>query len=296
MVGDKPGRPRLVFGGRELDLSRPLVMGVVNVTPDSFSDGGRNFDPGIAVANALRLVQEGADLLDVGGESTRPGSEPVLAAEELRRVLPVIEALASRVAVPISIDTTKAEVAARAAAAGATIANDVSGLRFEPELADVARERGMALVLMHSRGRPKDMQRAPSYEDTVGEVVGELGEALERASARGVPREATIVDPGIGFAKRPGDNLVLLGAIPRLRAALARPVLVGPSRKAFLGVVTGAPVDRRGPGTLAAVAVAVYCGAEMVRVHDVAEARQAADVAAAIRDGRPAGGPRCLSC
>ncbi|MBI5501911.1 MAG: dihydropteroate synthase [Deltaproteobacteria bacterium] len=290
MAGEERGAPRLVLRGRELDLARPLVMGIVNVTPDSFSDGGRNLAPDVAVAHALRLVEEGADVLDVGGESTRPGSDPVPAEEELRRVLPVIAALSSRVAVPISIDTTKAEVAERAAAAGATMANDVSGLRFEPELADVARRRGMALVLMHSRGRPKDMQQSPSYADTVGEVIAELGEALERALARGVPREAVMVDPGIGFAKRPEDNLALLGAIPRLRAALGRPVLVGPSRKAFLGVVTGAPVERRLPGTLAAVAVAVYCGAEMVRVHDVAEARQAADVAAAIRAGRPAGG------
>lgn len=289
MTGDEAGRPRLFFGGREVDLGRPLVMGIVNVTPDSFSDGGRNFDPAIAVASALRLVEDGADVLDVGGESTRPGSEAVSSEEELRRVLPVIEALAGRVQVPISIDTTKAEVVDRAAAAGATIANDISGLRFEPELADVVRRRGLGLVLMHSRGRPKDMQEAPHYDDTVGEVIGELERALERATARGVPREAVLIDPGIGFAKRPEDNLALLAAVPRLRAELGRPVLVGPSRKAFLGVVTGAPVQRRLPGTLAAVAVAVYCGADMVRVHDVAEARQAVDVAAAIRAGRPGG-------
>jgi dihydropteroate synthase len=289
MTGDEAGRPRLFFGGREVDLGRPLVMGIVNVTPDSFSDGGRNFDPAIAVASALRLVEDKADVLDVGGESTRPGSEAVSSEEELRRVLPVIEALAGRVQVPISIDTTKAEVVDRAAAAGATIANDISGLRFEPELADVVRRRGLGLVLMHSRGRPKDMQEAPHYDDTVGEVIGELERALERATARGVPREAVLIDPGIGFAKRPEDNLALLAAVPRLRAELGRPVLVGPSRKAFLGVVTGAPVQRRLPGTLAAVAVAVYCGADMVRVHDVAEARQAVDVAAAIRAGRPGG-------
>ena len=264
-------------------------MGIVNVTPDSFSDGGRNFDPAVAVAAALRLVEDGEDVLDIGGESTRPGSGAVSAEEELRRVLPVIEELALRVRVPISIDTTKAEGADRAAAAGATMVNDISGLRFEPELADVVRARGMGLVLMHSRGRPKDMQQAPHYDDAVGEVIGELGGALERATARGVLREAILVDPGIGFAKRPEDNLALLGAVSRLRSTLNRPVLVGPSRKAFLGVVTGAPVERRLPGTLAAVAVAVYCGADMVRVHDGAEARQAVDVAAALRTGRPGG-------
>jgi dihydropteroate synthase len=284
--------PRLRFAGRELGLDRPLIMGIVNVTPDSFSDGGSFLDPGVAVEHALRLIADGADILDIGGESTRPGSDPVSAAEELRRVLPVFEALAGRVAVPLSIDTTKAVVAERAAAAGATLANDVSGLRFEPELADVVRERGLGLVLMHSRGRPKDMQQAPHYEDTVGEVIGELGEALGRAAAHGVPAEATVVDPGLGFAKRPQDNLALLGAVPRLREALRRPVLVGPSRKAFLGLVTGAPVERRVPGTLAAVAVAVYGGVEMVRVHDVAEARQAADVAAAIRAGCVPGSAR----
>jgi dihydropteroate synthase len=278
--------PRLVFGGREIDLARPLVMGIVNVTPDSFSDGGRNFAAEVAVANALRLAADGADILDVGGESTRPGSDPVPLQEELRRVLPVVEALAARCGVPISIDTMKAEVADRAAAAGAVLANDVSGLRFQPELADVVRRRGLGLVLMHSRGRPKDMQQAPHYDDAVGEVTWELQDALGRAVARGVPREATVLDPGIGFAKRPQDNLVLLRAIPRLRASLGRPLLVGPSRKAFLGAVTGAPVERRLPGTLAAVAVAVYSGAAMVRVHDVAEARQAVDVAAAIRAGR----------
>jgi dihydropteroate synthase len=292
MPQDEGTSPRLRFAGRELGLDRPLIMGIVNVTPDSFSDGGSFLDPGVAVEHALRLVADGADILDIGGESTRPGSDPVSAAEELRRVLPVFEALAGRVAVPLSIDTTKAVVVERAAAAGAALVNDVSGLRFEPELADVVRERGLGLVLMHSRGRPKDMQQAPYYEDTVGEVIGELGEALGRAAAHGVPAEATVVDPGLGFAKRPQDNLALLRAVPRLREALRRPVLVGPSRKAFLGLVTGAPVERRVPGTLAAVAVAVYGGVEMVRVHDVAEARQAADVAAAIRAGRVPGSAR----
>jgi hypothetical protein len=198
--------PRLRFAGRELGLDRPLIMGIVNVTPDSFSDGGSFLDPGVAVEHALRLIADGADILDIGGESTRPGSDPVSAAEELRRVLPVFEALAGRVAVPLSIDTTKAVVAERAAAAGATLANDVSGLRFEPELADVVRERGLGLVLMHSRGRPKDMQQAPHYEDTVGEVIGELGEALGRAAGgvgpAGGARRARGGDRG-----RPGARL-----------------------------------------------------------------------------------------
>lgn len=280
---------RLRFAGREVGLVRPLVMGIVNVTPDSFSDGGRFAAPEAAVAHGLRLAADGADLLDVGGESTRPGSEPVDAAEELRRVLPVVTELARRAGVPVSIDTTKAVVADRAAAAGAVLVNDISGLRFDPELADVVRERDLGLVLMHSRGRPKDMQAAPRYDDVLGEVGRELGEALARAAARGVAVEATILDPGLGFAKRLEDNLALLAALPALRARLGRPLLVGPSRKSFIGGVTGAGPDARLPGTLAAVAAAVLGGAELVRVHDVAEARQAADVAAAIRGARGAG-------
>jgi len=259
-------------------------MGIVNVTPDSFSDGGCFADPRAAIDHGLRLVQDGADWIDVGGESTRPGSDPVPADEEIRRVLPVVEALASRAGVPISIDTVKATVADRAAAAGDTLANDVSGLRFDPELADVVRERRMGLVLMHSRGRPKDMQTDPHYADPVAEVTAELAEALERAASRGVPADATLVDPGLGFAKRLEHNLRLLASIPAL-AALGRPILVGPSRKSFIGAVTGDPVDRRLEGTLAAAAIAVFGGAHVIRVHDVAAARRAALVAAAIRDG-----------
>ncbi|MBN1771052.1 MAG: dihydropteroate synthase, partial [Deltaproteobacteria bacterium] len=228
-------------------------------------------------------------LLDVGGESTRPGSEPVDVAEELRRVLPVVTELARRAGVPVSIDTTKAVVADRAAAAGAVLVNDVSALRFDLELADVVRDRRLGLVLMHSRGRPKDMQQDPCYDDVLAEVVRELGEALARAAARGVPVEATIVDPGLGFAKRLEDNLALLAGLPALRAGLGRPVMVGPSRKSFIGGLTGAGPEARLPGTLAAVAAAVLGGAELVRVHDVREARQAADVAAAIRGARRAG-------
>lgn len=280
---------RLRFAGREHGLGRPLVMGIVNVTPDSFSDGGRFAEPEAAIAHGLALAARGADLLDVGGESTRPGSEPVDAAEELRRVLPVVTELARRSGVPVSIDTTKAVVADRAAAAGAMLVNDISALRFDPELADVVRARDLGLVLMHSRGRPKDMQDAPRYDDVVGEVTRELGEALARAAARGVAAAATIVDPGLGFAKRLEDNLALLAGLPALRAGLGRPLLVGPSRKSFIGGLTGAGAESRLPGTLAAVAVAVLAGAELVRVHDVVEARQAADVAAAIRGARRAG-------
>lgn len=290
MLDRSPVRWR--FAGRDVALERPIVMGVVNVTPDSFSDGGRFLDPEAAVAHGLALVAQGADLLDVGGESTRPGSEPVDAAEELRRVLPVVEELARRAGVPVSIDTTKAVVADRAAAAGARLVNDISGLRFDPELADVVRARNLGLVLMHSRGRPKDMQEAPRYDDVLGEVTRELDQALDRAAARGVPREATILDPGIGFAKRLEDNLALLAGLAALRAALGRPLLVGPSRKSFLGAVTGAAVGERLPGTLAAVAAAVLGGADGVRVHDVREARQAADVAAAIRAAGRAGAGR----
>jgi dihydropteroate synthase len=259
-------------------------MGVLNVTPDSFSDGGRFFDPGAATAHGERLAAEGADIIDVGGESSRPGSEPVGAEEELRRVIPVIEALAGRVGVPISIDTVRAVVADRAAAAGAALVNDVSALRFDPEVADVVRARGLGLVLMHSRKRPGDMQEDVSYGDVTAEVAAELGEALGRAAARGVSDAAVAIDPGIGFAKRVEDNLRLLRDLPDL-ASLGRPIVVGPSRKSFIGAVTGAAVDDRVPGTLAAAAIAVFRGAHVVRVHDVAPARQAVDLAAAIREG-----------
>jgi dihydropteroate synthase len=258
-------------------------MGVVNVTPDSFSDGGRHLEPEAAAAHAARLVEDGADLLDVGGESTRPGARPVSADEECARVVPVIERLRARgVTAPISIDTSKALVAREALRAGADLINDVQGLR-DPGLARVAAELGAPVVLMHMRGTPADMQSRAVYQDVAGEVRSELADAVERAVRAGVPWELLIVDPGIGFAKTAEQNLILLRQLGVLRS-LGRPLLLGVSRKSFIGKITGAPVEGRGAGTLAAVAACVLSGVEFLRVHDVAAARQAALVAAAIRD------------
>jgi len=263
---------------------RPLVMGIVNVTPDSFSDGGRFLDPQAAISHGLKLVQAGADLLDVGGESSRPGAEPVAAEEELRRVLPVIEGLARYSAVPLSIDTTKAEVAGRALEAGAALVNDISALRADPELARVVARAGAPLVVMHMRGTPRDMQQGEIvYRDVVAEVRAFLEEALGRAEAAGIPRARVIVDPGLGlFGKSVAHNLALLAGLPAL-LELGRPLLVGPSRKAFLGKLLGAEVGERQWGTAAAVAAAVLHGAQLVRVHDVREMRQVVEIAWAIR-------------
>jgi dihydropteroate synthase len=264
-------------------------MGVVNATPDSFSDGGRFAAPEDAVAQAVRLVAEGADLLDVGGESTRPGAAEVPVAEEIARVVPVVAALRARgVGTPISIDTRKAEVARAALDAGADLVNDVSGLA-DAAMARLVAERGVPAVVMHLRGTPADMQWRAVYADVVEEVARELEAALARAGSLGVRREQVILDPGIGFAKTSAHSLALLGAMARLRA-IGRPLLVGPSRKSFIGAASGASVAERLPGTLAAVAIAVHAGAEFVRVHDVAAARQAALVASAIREASRAAG------
>ncbi|WP_242355507.1 MULTISPECIES: dihydropteroate synthase [unclassified Anaeromyxobacter] len=274
---------RMRIGARLFDGPGPYLMGIVNATPDSFSDGGRFLDPDLAVAHAFRLAEEGADLVDLGGESTRPGAPPVPADEEQRRVVPVVAALRARgFALPISVDTTKATVARAALEAGADLVNDVSGLA-DPALARVVAEAGVPVVLMHTRGTPADMQSRARYGDVAAEVRAELALVLRRAEAAGVDPEHTILDPGIGFAKTPEHNLELLARVAELRA-LGRPLLVGPSRKSFIGKAAGAPVEDRLPGTLAAVTAAVLAGVEWLRVHDVAPARQAARVAAAIRD------------
>jgi dihydropteroate synthase len=261
-------------------------MGILNVTPDSFSDGGLYADPEKAVAHALRLVEEGADIVDVGGESTRPGSAPVPAAAEAERVLPAILGLAARSDVMISIDTTKPEVAEAAVRAGARMINDVSGLRGGPELAAVAAGSGALLVLMHSRRTPADMQEATRYGDVVADVRAELEPCIERALSAGVKEDRVWIDPGIGFAKTAEQSLELLARLPEL-VRLGYPVLVGPSRKSFIGASTGAAVGDRLGGTAAAVAIAVLHGARAVRVHDVAATRQAALIAAAIREAAP---------
>jgi dihydropteroate synthase len=258
-------------GGRTMRLGeRTLVMGVLNVTPDSFSDAGLHRDPMRAVEAGNRMLDLGVDILDIGGESTRPGADPVDATEEMRRVLPVIEGLAARSGALISIDTYKAEVARAAVARGASIINDISGLLYEPALASVAAESGAPLILMHTRGRSREMYDLASYDDVVSEVRSELEDAIDRASMHGVKRDAIIVDPGFGFAKRAEHSYTLLAKLPAL-AGLDRPILSGPSRKSFLKEALGErPPAEREWGTAAAVAASVLFGAHIVRVHAVA--------------------------
>jgi dihydropteroate synthase len=244
-------------------------MGVVNVTPDSFSDGGRYLDPEAAVAHGLALVAEGADLLDVGGESTRPGATDVPEAVELERVLPVVEELARTAEVPVSIDTRKAAVAAAALAAGATMVNDVSAGRHDPDLLGVAADAKVPLVLMHMLGIPATMQDDPRYDDVVAEVEAFLAERCRAAEAAGVDHQALVVDPGIGFGKRDQDNYALLDQLARF-TRLGHPVMVGTSRKGFIGRALDSPADQRVEGTAATVVWAVERGARIVRVHDVA--------------------------
>lgn len=281
----------LVLGGRTFTFgARTYVMGVVNVTPDSFSDGGRYFGTEAAVAHGVKLAEAGADVLDVGGESTRPGSPPVSADEELARILPVIEGLRARTDVPISVDTTKAAVAREALKAGAALINDISGFTFDPELPRVTAEAGAACCLMHIQGTPETMQKDPRYEDVVDEVLAFLEEGVARAVAAGVPRERVLVDPGIGFGKTLGHNLFLLRRLGELRV-LGLPVLVGTSRKGFLGKLTGGkPASERLAATLGSVAALASTGtADFVRVHDVAEAHDALAVADALREALEGG-------
>ena len=256
-------------------------MGIVNCTPDSFYPGSRR-QGADAVEEGLRMVEEGADILDVGGESTRPGSAPVDSAEEIERVLPVIEALAGKVEVPISVDTRHAAVARVAIEAGAGLVNDVSGLRHDPELAAVVAEADVPLVLMHARGKPDNMVAHANYQDVVAEVARELREAMARARSAGVSDDAIVLDPGIGFAKRAEHSLTILRHTAALRS-LGRPLLVGPSRKSFVGVVLDLPTEERLEGTAAAAAAAVLYGAHILRVHDVGVMRRVVAVAAAIR-------------
>ena len=260
-------------GGRRLPLGpRTLVMGIINVTPDSFSDGGVALDPAVAIETGVRMVADGADILDVGGESTRPGALPLAEAEERRRVLPVIEGLAARVPVPLSVDTYKAAIADAALERGASIVNDISGLRYEPELAQVVARRRGALVLMHTRGRSRDMYEGANYHDVVDEVFDELRESIAFALAAGVDSAGIIVDPGLGFAKRPPHSYELLARLEEF-AQLGRPLLVGASRKGFLArsLEREMTESARDWATAAAVAASVLGGAHIVRVHAVAE-------------------------
>jgi dihydropteroate synthase len=256
------------------------LLGIVNVTPDSFSDGGLFLEPERAIEHALRLVDEGADLLDIGGESTRPGARGVSATEELDRVGPVLEGL-RHVEVPISIDTAKVAVAEMALDAGAEMVNDVTAFRSEPRLAALCADRGCGVVLMHMQGTPRTMQRDPAYDDVVDDIKAFLAERIEFATSEGVEEERIWIDPGIGFGKTVEHNLELLNRLGELRE-LGRPVVIGASRKSFIGRITGRDVHERLGGTIASNVVALLGGAEVFRVHDVAELRQALDVTEAI--------------
>jgi dihydropteroate synthase len=260
----------------------PRVMGIVNVTPDSFSDGGLFLDPERAIAHGRELAADGADVMDVGGESTRPGAEPVGADEERRRVVPVVEAL-TREEVPVSIDTSKVAVAEAALEAGAEVVNDVTALRADPELAGLCADRDCELVLMHMLGTPRTMQESPSYDDVVDDVKDFLAERIEFATSEGIAEERIWVDPGIGFGKTVKHNLELLRRLGELRE-LGRPLVVGTSRKSFIGKLTGAPIDQRLGGTIASCVLAYANGAELLRVHDVGPVREALTTAAAILD------------
>ncbi len=269
-----------------LDLSRPVVMGVVNVTPDSFSDGGRFVEPDAAVAHGLRLAGEGAAILDVGGESTRPGAQPVSEQDELRRVLPVVEGLVANAHAHLSIDTAKLAVAAAAVAAGATIVNDVTAFRAAPDLAGLVAASGGRCCLMHMLGEPRTMQQDPRYDDVVSEVKAFLEARLAFATGEGIPEERVWLDPGIGFGKTVEHNLELLGRLDEL-AAIGRPVVVGTSRKSFLGRLAGGRDEsERLPGTIATNVLAFERGATVFRVHDVAEVTDALKVSAAVVGAR----------
>jgi len=272
---------KLVCRDTVLDLAEPVVMGILNVTPDSFSDGGRHADIDAAVQWALQMAAEGAAIIDVGGESTRPGAAPVDLEDELARVVPVIERLARRAGVPISVDTTKPEVMRAAVAAGACLINDVRALRAPGAIAAAA-EAGAGVCLMHMRGEPRTMQVDPHYRSVVEEVRDDLRGRIAACEAAGIPRERICVDPGIGFGKRPEHNLALLAALDRL-ADPGIPVLVGVSRKSLLGIITGRPTGERLAGSVALAALSVMRGAAIIRAHDVAATVDAVKVASALR-------------
>jgi len=271
----------LVCRDTVLDLAEPVVMGILNVTPDSFSDGGRHGDIDAAVEWGLAMAAEGAAIIDVGGESTRPGAAPVDLEDELARVVPVIERLARRAGVPISVDTTKPEVMRAAVAAGACLINDVSALQAPGALAAAA-ETGAGVCLMHMRGEPRTMQADPQYRSVVENVRDELRGRIAACEAAGIPRQRICVDPGIGFGKRPEHNLALLAALDRL-AEPGIPVLVGVSRKSLLGIITGRPTGERLAGSVALAALCVMRGAAIIRAHDVAATVDAVKVASALR-------------
>jgi dihydropteroate synthase len=276
---DSTATDRAVLSG-----DRTMIMGILNVTPDSFSDGGKYMDVPKAVEHARSMVEAGADIIDIGGESSRPGAGPVSAEEEKQRVLPVIRALRSAVDAPISIDTRKSSVASAALSEGASIINDITAMYGDPDMADLAARSGAGVILMHMKGDPEHMQDDPVYRDVVSEVRGYLKDAMDRACDKGISPDRIILDPGIGFGKTTAHNIALLRHLDRIRE-LGRPVLVGTSRKSFIGKLTGRTEDKRACGTAASIAVAVMNGADIVRVHDVAETLDVVRVVDAVRRG-----------
>lgn len=280
----------LVLGGRVLPLAaRVHIMGVLNVTPDSFSDGGRYVDPDAAVAHALSMVEQGADVLDIGAESSQPGAVPIDEEEERRRLISVVRAVCRRTTVPVSVDTTKASIAQEALDVGAALINDISALRFDARMGDVVAKSGAGLILMHMQGTPQTMQRAAQYTDVVEEVRQFLKARLEAAREAGIQAERILLDPGIGFGKNCQHNVVLLDRLDAFHT-LGRPLVIGVSRKAFIGKILGRPVGERLMGTAGAVAVAVMKGARMVRVHDVAPIRDVVKMVEAIHNHQPSAG------
>lgn len=258
---------------------RTLIMGVVNVTPDSFSDGGKFFERDAAIAHALKMERDGADIIDIGAESTRPGAKPLEAQEELGRLLPVLEKLCGKLRIPISVDTQKAEVAQAAIIAGAQIVNDISALQFDPRMSEVVSKRKVGIILMHMRGSPRTMQKGPFARDVMRDVTAGLREALRRADQGGIARSQMLLDPGIGFGKNYKQNFQILARLREL-ARLGYPIVVGASRKAFIGATLGnAPESERAWGTAATVAASILNGAHVVRVHDVKEMAQVARIA-----------------
>lgn len=276
---------RLAWRDYLIDFSKKTyIMGILNVTPDSFSDGSLYFNKSAAIKRATQMVEEGADIIDIGGESTRPGSEPVTIEEELRRTIPVIEALAKEVKVPISIDTYKSEVAKRALDAGVSMVNDISGLRFDPEMPDVLSEYNVPVVIMHIKGRPKDMQQNPVYEALIPEIMDYMREGIKIARQSGISGDKIIIDPGIGFGKTFDHNLEIIKHL-REFTLLEKPILIGPSRKAFIGKILGdVPPAERLEGTAAAVAISIINGANIIRVHDVREMVRVAKIVDAIKN------------
>lgn len=273
----KTGKKTFVFG------ERTFIMGILNVTPDSFSEKGTFFETDAAVMRGLEMAEEGADIIDIGGESTRPGAEQVSLEEELKRVLPVLERLAPKISIPISMDTYKAEVARRALEAGADIINDISGLRFDPGMVEIVADHNAAAIIMHIKGTPRDMQLSPTYQSLIQEIIDYLNESIRITKVAGIASDKLVIDPGIGFGKTLDHNLTIIKNLEAFKA-MGKPILLGTSRKSFIGKITGTEVEERTIGTAATISVGVLKGADIVRVHDVKKGVQAARMADAIRN------------